>query len=130
MPVVPNEPLRVAPLQSGHIHPDLVPDHGDYPEAFAALMKPMAPGMASAGADNFSLPFVGLVGRMQELLRLQHHESNRYLLALSWLAHAALLTQIAYLLLRPQRDSVWWRMGVLHVLLALVLLHLLVIRYC
>jgi GMP synthase-like glutamine amidotransferase len=30
--------LRVGLLQCGHIHPDLVAAHGDYPEAFAALL--------------------------------------------------------------------------------------------
>jgi GMP synthase-like glutamine amidotransferase len=34
-------PLRVGLLQCGHIHPDLVPTHGDYPEAFADLLAGM-----------------------------------------------------------------------------------------
>lgn len=33
-------PLRVGLLQCGHIHPDLVPEHGDYPEVFADLLGP------------------------------------------------------------------------------------------
>lgn len=40
MPTVPDRPLRVALLQCGHVHPDLVPEHGDYPELFAALLGP------------------------------------------------------------------------------------------
>ena len=40
MPNVPDGPLRAALLQCGHIHPDLVPEHGDYPEAFADLLGP------------------------------------------------------------------------------------------
>lgn len=44
MPVVPDEDpspvttMRIGLLQCGHIHPDLVPDHGDYPELFADLL--------------------------------------------------------------------------------------------
>ena len=33
-------PLRVGLLQCGHIHPDLVPVHGDYPEVFGDLLGP------------------------------------------------------------------------------------------
>lgn len=33
-------PLRVGLLQCGHIHPDLVPEHGDYPEVFDQLLAP------------------------------------------------------------------------------------------
>lgn len=80
-----------------------------------------APGTVSPGADNFSLPFVGLIGRVRELVRLQEHESNHLLLGFSWLAHAALLVQMVYFVVRPQRDSAWWRVGVLHGLLAVVL---------
>lgn len=80
-----------------------------------------APGTVSPGADNFSLPFVGLIGRVRELVRLQAHESNHLLLGFSWLAHAALLVQMAYLFIRPRRDNAWWRVGVLHALLAVVL---------
>lgn len=35
------EPLRVALLLCGHVHPDLVPEHGDYPELFADLLGPL-----------------------------------------------------------------------------------------
>lgn len=44
MPVVPEDDvtpprtLRIGLLQCGHIHPDLVPEHGDYPELFAQLL--------------------------------------------------------------------------------------------
>ena len=34
-------PLRIALLQCGHIHADLVPEHGDYPEVFADLLGPL-----------------------------------------------------------------------------------------
>lgn len=43
MPIVSSQtpsshPLRVALLQCGNVHPDLVPVHGDYPELFAGLL--------------------------------------------------------------------------------------------
>lgn len=41
MPTVPDRPLHVALLQCGHVHPDLVPEHGDYPEVFADLLGPV-----------------------------------------------------------------------------------------
>lgn len=40
MPIVPDDLLRIGLLQCGHIHPDLVPEHGDYPEVFADLLGP------------------------------------------------------------------------------------------
>lgn len=40
MPTVPERTLRIGLLQCGHIHPDLVPEHGDYPEVFAQLLGP------------------------------------------------------------------------------------------
>lgn len=40
MPTVPEPTLRIGLLQCGHIHPDLVPEHGDYPEVFADLLGP------------------------------------------------------------------------------------------
>ncbi len=35
-----DRPLRIGLLQCGHLHPDLVPGHGDYPELFGALLAP------------------------------------------------------------------------------------------
>jgi len=37
---VPDQTLRIGLLQCGHIHSDLVPEHGDYPEVFADLLGP------------------------------------------------------------------------------------------
>ena len=56
MPTVPSTTLRIGLLQCGHIHPDLVPEHGDYPEAFAALLGPFGVELTTFDVDHGPVP--------------------------------------------------------------------------
>ena len=56
MPVVPETPLRIGLLQCGHIHHELVPDHGDYPEAFADLLGPHGVELTTFDVDHGAPP--------------------------------------------------------------------------
>lgn len=80
-----------------------------------------APGAASGGADNFTLPLAGLIGRTRELWRMVELEPNRALLAMGWLDHGSLLVQMAFLFRCWKPDNPWWRVGFAYALLACVL---------
>lgn len=49
-------PLRVALLQCGHVHEDLVPEHGDYPELFAGLFAGHGLALTTIDAATEALP--------------------------------------------------------------------------
>ena len=72
-----------------------------------------AAGSSSAGTDNFAWPFLGWIGRWQELVRLTRVESNHWLVAGAWFDGIALAVQLVYLLARPQWRDPWWRLGLL-----------------
>lgn len=48
--------LRVALLQCGHIHADLVPEHGDYPAVFADLLGPHGVALTTIDVAADPLP--------------------------------------------------------------------------
>jgi GMP synthase-like glutamine amidotransferase len=54
-----DEPIRVALLQCGHIHPDLVPEHGDYPEVFADLLGPHGMDITTIDVSQHPIPEAG-----------------------------------------------------------------------
>jgi GMP synthase-like glutamine amidotransferase len=56
VPTVPETPLRIGLLQCGHIHPDLVTEHGDYPEVFADLLGPFGIELTAFDVDHGGLP--------------------------------------------------------------------------
>lgn len=56
MPSVPDPTLRIGLLQCGHVHPDLVPEHGDYPEAFADLLGPYGVELTTFDVDHSPPP--------------------------------------------------------------------------
>ena len=56
MPIVADTPLRIALLLCGHIHADLVPEHGDYPEVFAELLGPLGVEITTIDVSAEPLP--------------------------------------------------------------------------
>jgi GMP synthase-like glutamine amidotransferase len=56
VPSVPEPTLRIGLVQCGHIHPDLVPEHGDYPEAFADLLGPYGIELTTFDVDHGQFP--------------------------------------------------------------------------
>lgn len=56
MPAVPDEPLRIGLIQCGHVHPDLVPTTGDYPELFADLLGPHGIELTTFDVDHGQFP--------------------------------------------------------------------------
>jgi GMP synthase-like glutamine amidotransferase len=56
---VSDEPIHVALLQCGHIHPDLVPEHGDYPEVFADLLGPHGLEITTVDVSEQPIPAPG-----------------------------------------------------------------------
>jgi len=56
VPAVPDEPLRIGLIQCGHVHPDLVPTLGDYPELFADLLGPHGIELTTFDVDHGSFP--------------------------------------------------------------------------
>ncbi|MEZ5180463.1 MAG: hypothetical protein R2702_01060 [Acidimicrobiales bacterium] len=51
-------PLRVALLQCGHVHEDLVPEHGDYPELFSELFAGHGLALTTIDAATEALPAI------------------------------------------------------------------------
>ena len=49
-------PLRIGLVQCGHVHPDLVPEHGDYPELFADLLGPHGIELTTFDVDHGRFP--------------------------------------------------------------------------
>ncbi|HWA25257.1 MAG TPA: hypothetical protein VG734_06230 [Lacunisphaera sp.] len=76
---------------------------------------------ASAGTANIGWPLGGWILRWQELLRLRQAEPNNWLVVTAWLDSFALLAQMAYILVRPEWRSPWWRVGFFFTLLSLCL---------
>ena len=56
MPIVPDAPLQIGLIQCGHLHPDLVEAHGDYPELFARLLGPHGIELTTFDVDHGHLP--------------------------------------------------------------------------
>lgn len=56
MPAVPDETLRIGLVQCGHVHPDLVPTLGDYPELFADLLAPHGIVLTTFDVDHGQFP--------------------------------------------------------------------------
>lgn len=54
--VAPEPPLRIGLVQCGHVHPDLVPEHGDYPELFADLLGPYGIELSTFDVDHGQFP--------------------------------------------------------------------------
>ncbi len=54
--IEPEAPLRIGLVQCGHIHPDLVPDHGDYPRLFADLLGPHGIALTTFDVDHGQFP--------------------------------------------------------------------------
>jgi GMP synthase-like glutamine amidotransferase len=53
---VPEAPLRIGLVQCGHVHPDLVPEHGDYPQLFADLLAPHGLAFTTFDVDHGQFP--------------------------------------------------------------------------
>ncbi|MGN6695770.1 MAG: type 1 glutamine amidotransferase [Aquihabitans sp.] len=49
-------PLRIGLIQCGHVHPDLVPTLGDYPELFADLLGPHCIELTTFDVDHDDFP--------------------------------------------------------------------------
>ena len=56
MPAVPDETLHIGLIQCGHVHPDLVPELGDYPELFADLLGPHGIELTTFDVDHGRFP--------------------------------------------------------------------------
>lgn len=56
MPAVSETPLRIGLIQCGHVHPDLVPALGDYPELFADLLGPQGIELTTFDVDHDQFP--------------------------------------------------------------------------
>ncbi len=56
MPAVPDDTLRIGLIQCGHVHPDLVPTLGDYPELFADLLGPHGIELTTFDVDHGHFP--------------------------------------------------------------------------
>jgi GMP synthase-like glutamine amidotransferase len=54
--------LRIGLVQCGHVHLDLVPDHGDYPELFGDLLGPYGIELTTFDVDHGQFP-----GELDEL---------------------------------------------------------------
>lgn len=52
----PQIPLRIGLIQCGHVHPDLVPTLGDYPELFADLLAPHGIVLTTFDVDHGQFP--------------------------------------------------------------------------
>ena len=53
---MPETPLQIGLIQCGHVHPDLVPEHGDYPELFADLLAPNGIELTTFDVDHDRFP--------------------------------------------------------------------------
>ncbi|WP_421119900.1 type 1 glutamine amidotransferase [Aquihabitans daechungensis] len=53
---VPEDPLRIGLVQCGHIHPDLVPEHGDYPKLFGDLLGSYGIELTTFDVDHGQFP--------------------------------------------------------------------------
>jgi len=53
---VPEAPLRIGLVQCGHVHPDLVPEHGDCPQLFADLLAPHGLAFTTFDVDHGQFP--------------------------------------------------------------------------
>jgi hypothetical protein len=107
-------------------------ERGTWPRAGAAALLCAAPTVlwaaalahhygGGAGSRNFELPFVGLAGKLGEIRRVMHEGGfNLYARTEIW-AVVALATQAGFILLRPRRELVWWRIGAVFALLWMVL---------
>ena len=56
MPTVSDAPLQIGLLQCGHLHPDLVAEHGDYLELFGRLLGPHGIELTAFDVDHGHLP--------------------------------------------------------------------------
>ena len=56
MPAVTDQPLRIGLIQCGHVHPELVPTLGDYPELFADLLGPEGIELTTFDVDHGHFP--------------------------------------------------------------------------
>jgi len=53
---VPEETLQIGLIQCGHVHPDLVPTLGDYPELFTDLLAPEGLELTAFDVDHGEFP--------------------------------------------------------------------------
>jgi GMP synthase-like glutamine amidotransferase len=56
VPTVSETTLQIGLIQCGHVHPDLVPEHGDYPELFADLLGPHGIELTTFDVDHGRFP--------------------------------------------------------------------------
>ena len=74
-----------------------------------------------AGVRNFALPFAALVGKVRIIATLQRMHGFSAGVRGELCAVVALLTQVGFMLFRPQPAKAWWRLGAPFALLVLVL---------
>jgi len=56
VPAVSEIPLHIGLIQCGHVHPDLAPTLGDYPELFADLLEPQGIDLTTFDVDHDQFP--------------------------------------------------------------------------
>jgi hypothetical protein len=75
----------------------------------------------TAGSRNFDPPFAGFIAKWADTLAKLAEEGWMSTTRLTVLLLISLTVQVLVLLLRPQWDSLWWRVGAAYALLMLVL---------
>ena len=78
-------------------------------------------GSPETGQRNFSWPVVEFVNKWCATWVSLELESNRWLAVSSLLVQLALTVQLLFLIIRPQWNNLWWRLGAVYGVLLLLL---------
>jgi len=78
-------------------------------------------GPGDAGTSNFTLPLLGWMRKWPEVVDAYEHPSFRWLVTTTLLATIGVTVQSVFFLVYRRIGDAWWRLGAIHVVLALCL---------
>ncbi|MBE2212956.1 MAG: hypothetical protein IAE82_03720 [Opitutaceae bacterium] len=78
-------------------------------------------GPGDAGTGNFTVPLLGWLRKWPEIAQAYEHPAFHWLVTTTLLATIGITAQVAFFLVYRRVTDAWWRIGAVHVVMALCL---------